>query len=193
MLMWGISGFYLGVPEPFSNFVDAISDPEAYLGERPGDIVLMLADAPPLRPLAKHARAQGGLGHRRPGAGADVRDRRHHVVEPRAAEAAEREATRKPSDARLGCAAGSTGASHLRCVDRPDPKPGPGQVLIRVQRSVAELPRSGWWPQVPISAVRMNATSSRCLTARATSSSVGAGVTRFRIGDRVAGMFFQRP
>jgi uncharacterized iron-regulated membrane protein len=40
MLMWGISGFYLGVPEPFSNFVDAISDPEAILGDRPGDIVL---------------------------------------------------------------------------------------------------------------------------------------------------------
>ena len=41
MLMWGVSGFYLGVPEPFSNFVDSISDPDAYLGERPGDIVLM--------------------------------------------------------------------------------------------------------------------------------------------------------
>jgi uncharacterized iron-regulated membrane protein len=40
MLMWGISGFYLGVPEPFSDFVDSISDPEAILGERPGDIVL---------------------------------------------------------------------------------------------------------------------------------------------------------
>jgi len=41
MLMWGVSGFYLGVPEPFSNFVDSISDPDAFLGERPGDIVLM--------------------------------------------------------------------------------------------------------------------------------------------------------
>ena len=41
MLMWGVSGFYLGVPDPFSNFVDSISDPDAYLGERPGDIVLM--------------------------------------------------------------------------------------------------------------------------------------------------------
>jgi uncharacterized iron-regulated membrane protein len=41
MLMWGISGFYLGVPEPFSNFVDAISDPDAFLGERPGDVVLL--------------------------------------------------------------------------------------------------------------------------------------------------------
>ena len=40
MLMWGISGFYLGVPEPFSDFVDSISDPDAFLGERPGDIVL---------------------------------------------------------------------------------------------------------------------------------------------------------
>ena len=41
MLMWGVSGFYLGVPEPFSNFVDSISDPDAFLGDRPGDIVLM--------------------------------------------------------------------------------------------------------------------------------------------------------
>ena len=41
MLMWGVSGFYLGIPEPFSNFVDSISDPDDYLGERPGDIVLL--------------------------------------------------------------------------------------------------------------------------------------------------------
>lgn len=40
LLMWGVSGFYLGIPEPFSNVVDAISDPDAYLGDRPGDIVL---------------------------------------------------------------------------------------------------------------------------------------------------------
>ena len=41
MLMWGVSGFYLGVPEPFSNFVDSISDPDDFLGERPGDVVLL--------------------------------------------------------------------------------------------------------------------------------------------------------
>lgn len=41
MLMWGVSGFYLGVPQPFSDLVDAISDPEAFLGERPGDMVLL--------------------------------------------------------------------------------------------------------------------------------------------------------
>jgi uncharacterized iron-regulated membrane protein len=40
MLMWGVSGFYLGVPEPFSQIVDKISDPDAFLGERPGDVVL---------------------------------------------------------------------------------------------------------------------------------------------------------
>jgi uncharacterized iron-regulated membrane protein len=41
MLLWGVSGFYLGVPEPFSYIVDATSDPNAYLGDRAGDIVLM--------------------------------------------------------------------------------------------------------------------------------------------------------
>jgi uncharacterized iron-regulated membrane protein len=41
MLVWGVSGLYLGIPEPFANFVDSISDPNAFLGERPGDIVLM--------------------------------------------------------------------------------------------------------------------------------------------------------
>jgi uncharacterized iron-regulated membrane protein len=39
MLMWGVSGFYLGIPEPFTDIVDAVSDPEA-LEERPGDVVL---------------------------------------------------------------------------------------------------------------------------------------------------------
>lgn len=40
MLMWGVSGFYLGVPEPFSHIVDSFSNPDAFLGERPGDVVL---------------------------------------------------------------------------------------------------------------------------------------------------------
>jgi len=41
MLVWGVSGIYLGIPEPFANFVDAISDPLTNYGERPGDIVLL--------------------------------------------------------------------------------------------------------------------------------------------------------
>lgn len=39
MLMWGVSGFYLGIPGPFTDIVDAVSDPDA-LEERPGDMVL---------------------------------------------------------------------------------------------------------------------------------------------------------
>jgi uncharacterized iron-regulated membrane protein len=37
MLMWGVSGWYLGMPEPLTNFVERISDPNATPGERPGD------------------------------------------------------------------------------------------------------------------------------------------------------------
>jgi uncharacterized iron-regulated membrane protein len=40
-LMWGISGFYLGVPEPFSDLVDKLSDPNIEYGERRGDLILM--------------------------------------------------------------------------------------------------------------------------------------------------------
>jgi uncharacterized iron-regulated membrane protein len=40
MLMWGISGWYLGMPEPLTNLVDRFSDPEGVYGERPGDIAL---------------------------------------------------------------------------------------------------------------------------------------------------------
>ena len=38
MLMWGVSGWYLGMPEPATDFVDWISDPEAF--DRPGDVFL---------------------------------------------------------------------------------------------------------------------------------------------------------
>jgi uncharacterized iron-regulated membrane protein len=40
LLMWGVSGFYLGVPEPFSTLVDRFSDPDEFLGERTGDVIL---------------------------------------------------------------------------------------------------------------------------------------------------------
>jgi uncharacterized iron-regulated membrane protein len=41
MLMWGVSGIYLGIPQPFSDFVDAVSDPDIEYGERWGDIALL--------------------------------------------------------------------------------------------------------------------------------------------------------
>ena len=39
LIMWGVSGFYMGIPEPFSALVEYFSDPES-LGDRPGDIAL---------------------------------------------------------------------------------------------------------------------------------------------------------
>lgn len=38
--LWAWSGIYLAFPEPVSAFVDSISDPDAILGTRPGDVVL---------------------------------------------------------------------------------------------------------------------------------------------------------
>jgi uncharacterized iron-regulated membrane protein len=40
MLRWGISGWYLGMPEPLTNVVERFADPEGVYGERPGDIAL---------------------------------------------------------------------------------------------------------------------------------------------------------
>lgn len=40
MLMWGVSGWYLGMPEPLTNLVERFSDPDGVYGERPGDIAL---------------------------------------------------------------------------------------------------------------------------------------------------------
>jgi uncharacterized iron-regulated membrane protein len=40
MLMWGVSGWYLGIPEPLTVFVERYSDPDGVPGERPGDIAL---------------------------------------------------------------------------------------------------------------------------------------------------------
>lgn len=38
LVLWGLSGIYLAYPDPFAAFVDRISDPEAVLGQRPGDV-----------------------------------------------------------------------------------------------------------------------------------------------------------
>ena len=56
-----------------------------------------LADASSFRAMAQRPGAQGAVGDHRPGAADDARDRRDHVVEPRAAEAAERERSNEVS------------------------------------------------------------------------------------------------
>jgi uncharacterized iron-regulated membrane protein len=40
MVMWGLSGWYLGMPEPLTNLVERFSDPDGPPGERPGDVAL---------------------------------------------------------------------------------------------------------------------------------------------------------
>ncbi len=40
LAIWALSGVYLAYPDPFADFVDRISAPDAILGQRPGDIVL---------------------------------------------------------------------------------------------------------------------------------------------------------
>ena len=41
ILMWGVSGFYMGVPGPFTAFVDYVSSPDPeMMGDRPGDLAL---------------------------------------------------------------------------------------------------------------------------------------------------------
>jgi uncharacterized iron-regulated membrane protein len=41
LMMWGVSGWYLGMPDPLTNLVDRWSDPEGPVGERPGDLFLL--------------------------------------------------------------------------------------------------------------------------------------------------------
>jgi uncharacterized iron-regulated membrane protein len=38
--IWAVSGVYLAIPEPFAAVVDSMSDPDAILGQRPGDVLL---------------------------------------------------------------------------------------------------------------------------------------------------------
>ena len=85
MLMWGISGWYLGMPEPLTNFIERISDPDGPYGERPGDIVLEWL--PHLhfgrwRDPVWGPWFQGRVGRRRPGPRDHVCYRIDHVVKP---------------------------------------------------------------------------------------------------------------
>lgn len=40
ILMWGVTGVYLAIPEPFAALVDRYSEPDEILGTRTGDIIL---------------------------------------------------------------------------------------------------------------------------------------------------------
>lgn len=81
------------------------------------------------------------------------------------------------------------GIEHLRCVERPDPRPGPGQLCIRVRatslnyRDLMTVKHGGMrglkQPLIPLSDGAGEVVA------------VGEGVSRAKTGDRVAGLFFQ--
>lgn len=85
---------------------------------------------------------------------------------------------------------GKTGFDALHPADRPVPKPGRGQVLVRVRaaslnfRDLAVL--RGVYPGPPSSGNLIPLSDGAGEVAE-----IGEGVTRFKPGDRVAGTFFQ--
>lgn len=78
------------------------------------------------------------------------------------------------------------GLEHLKLVERPDPVPGPGQIVVDIKaatlnyRDLATVTaRSGRLPFVP------------CSDGAGVVSAIGEGVTRVKTGEHVAPLFFQ--
>jgi NADPH:quinone reductase-like Zn-dependent oxidoreductase len=83
------------------------------------------------------------------------------------------------------------GIDRLAVVEVPDPKPGPGEVLVRM-RAVSLNYRdllmvNGIYGRAPSGEGPITPFSDGCGIVEA----VGPGVTRFAAGDRVATLFFQ--
>jgi NADPH:quinone reductase-like Zn-dependent oxidoreductase len=82
------------------------------------------------------------------------------------------------------------GIDALTMNERPSPRPGPGEVLVRVRANsinyrdlmmvTAPEGRIGGYPRIPNS------------DGAGEVAALGDGVVRFKVGDRVAGCFFQR-
>ena len=83
---------------------------------------------------------------------------------------------------------GQSGADSLRPVEIPEPKPGPGQVLVRVRANSLNyrdlMIADGRYGKINLPLVPLSDGAGEI-------AAVGAGVTHWRTGDRVAGTFFQ--
>ncbi len=82
-----------------------------------------------------------------------------------------------------------TGPDGLQLVERPDPAPGAGQVLVRVQATSLNyrdlmIASDRYGPGIRLPLVPLSDGAGEVVA-------VGQGVTRWQAGDRVAGTFFQ--
>src|SRR4051812_5749413 len=85
---------------------------------------------------------------------------------------------------------GKFGLDALTLTERPDPKPGPGQVVMRVRavslnyRDLMTV-KGLYNPRQPLPLIPLSDGAGEI-------TAVGAGVSRVKVGDRVAGTFFQK-
>src|SRR5262245_60681423 len=82
------------------------------------------------------------------------------------------------------------GFDHLRLTDRPDPKPGPGQVVVAIR--AASLNYRDLLIVLGHYNPRMSLPRVLCSDGAGEVVAVGAGVTRVAVGDKVCGAFMQR-
>ncbi len=81
-----------------------------------------------------------------------------------------------------------TGPAALQRIDLPEPTPGPGQVVVRVRATSLnyrdQMVADGRYGRVPLPLVPLSDGAGEI-------AALGAGVSRWQVGDRVAGTFFQ--
>jgi NADPH:quinone reductase-like Zn-dependent oxidoreductase len=84
----------------------------------------------------------------------------------------------------------AAGIDSLLLTERAEPRPGPGQVLVRMRAASLNyrdliVVKGGLGPSLPLPLVPLSDGAGEVVE-------VGAGVRRVKAGDRVAGTFFQR-
>lgn len=84
---------------------------------------------------------------------------------------------------------GGFGLDRLAVADRPAPTPGPGQVVVRVRAASLNyrdllIAKGAYNPRLPLPRILGSDGAGEV-------SAVGPGVTKWAVGDRVAGCFFQ--